>query len=997
MNKTATIIIIGIFTITLAGVVIANAQSVGGGGGTIGTLDQFVGTTSPYTAIAPRTHAKSIYAPFSWATTSAFAATTICLTGDACRTTWPTSGASVWPFTTTDTNYGVAVQSTTTPLWFRGTPFSLFASTTAVFVNATTSQLTVTDAWLTKLRNLTSNGFVKTDSGDGTLSIDTNTYLTGNQTITLSGDVSGSGATAITTTLGLEKVFGRHLSTSTSIANGELLSFVSATDDFGGLTCAEITGSADLCDGSDATGAGGSGNVGTSSVPVIGSLAYWTTTTATPALLGTIGTTSLAVTAPITFSGTMGAQVGGVGGSFGCTSASAGVTGCLTGTDWSTFNSKQATISATYPIILTGATLSFPATSTLYGTGTSGQVLMWSGSTPIWAATSTGGSGTVTSITGGLGLNGGAITTSGTLSLISYLATSSAETNGNLAYWTTSAGTPAKLGTVATTTLTASSPLSLSNTVWKVGGANSVLTLDTSGTWSGLAGTASALSPGANINGTAFTGASNITITAASSTLLANNNTWTGLNVFANATTTLLTAPDAWITKLRNLTSNGFVKTGSGDGTLSVDTNTYLTGNQTITLSGDVSGSGTTGITTTIGLEKIFGRHLSTTTNAFANTEVLTYVSATDDFEGKTCAEITGSADLCDGGDATGAGGGAWPFTPGTYYGQAVQATTTALQLNGSPFSLFASSTALFQQASTTQLTVSGSAYINNGNFISDSTTGTTTIANLEIGLLSQDMNAGIVNAMDSPIDTSCTSGTIQTQEYGFAGVNATTSLSIYGVCTGVSPNLIRDFRVGVGTSTPGAALMVVGTSSSPTSNTFQLMDFTGRSLLKMVDSGLLTVDNASTTNFTAGTSLQIPNSSTQTSQSLAGYLSMDTTDNQLNVGTGILDPRRALTISAPATTTWSGTTTTSFIWPMAATINSAYCWTSAGTVNMQLLYGAGSTALKMLNASSTANLNLFTANNTPTKGATSTVSFGTPASSPVDATCTFNITPTAT
>ena len=54
---------------------------------------------------------------------------------------------------------------------------------------------------IAKLSNLTSNGFVKTSGGDGTLSIDTNTYLTGNQTITLSGDITGSGATSITTTI----------------------------------------------------------------------------------------------------------------------------------------------------------------------------------------------------------------------------------------------------------------------------------------------------------------------------------------------------------------------------------------------------------------------------------------------------------------------------------------------------------------------------------------------------------------------------------------------------------------------------------------------------------------------------------------------------------------------------------------------------------------------------------------------------------------------------
>ncbi len=53
------------------------------------------------------------------------------------------------------------------------------------------------------------------------------------------------------------------------------------------------------------------------------------------------------------------------------------------------------------------------------------------------------------------------------------------------------------------------------------------------------------------------------------------------------------------IARLSNLTGNGFVKTGSSNGTLSVDTSTYLTANQTITLSGDCTGSGTTAITTT--------------------------------------------------------------------------------------------------------------------------------------------------------------------------------------------------------------------------------------------------------------------------------------------------------------------------------------------------------------------------------------------------------------
>jgi hypothetical protein len=79
--------------------------------------------------------------------------------------------------------------------------------------------------------------------------------------------------------------------------------------------------------------------------------------------------------------------------------------------------------------------------------------------------------------------------------------------------------------------------------------------------------------------------------------------TTTGSGSIVLATNPTITAPS--INKLSNLTTNGFVKTSAGDGTLSIDTNTYLTGNQSITLSGDISGTGTTAITTVIGAGKV--------------------------------------------------------------------------------------------------------------------------------------------------------------------------------------------------------------------------------------------------------------------------------------------------------------------------------------------------------------------------------------------------------
>ncbi|MFZ4724421.1 MAG: hypothetical protein ACOYMD_03175 [Paludibacter sp.] len=75
----------------------------------------------------------------------------------------------------------------------------------------------------------------------------------------------------------------------------------------------------------------------------------------------------------------------------------------------------------------------------------------------------------------------------------------------------------------------------------------------------------------------------------------------------------------------------------TGTNTFSLDTNVYLTTNQTITLSGDVSGSGTTAITTAIGANKVTlammaqvatQTFLGRTTAATGNVEALTVTQA---------------------------------------------------------------------------------------------------------------------------------------------------------------------------------------------------------------------------------------------------------------------------------------------------------------------------------------------------------------------------------
>ncbi len=74
---------------------------------------------------------------------------------------------------------------------------------------------TLSSPLIAKLGNLTSNGFVITSGSDGTLSVDVNSYLTGNQSITYTGDTTGSGTTAVTLTT--SKVNGVAYPTSPSL------------------------------------------------------------------------------------------------------------------------------------------------------------------------------------------------------------------------------------------------------------------------------------------------------------------------------------------------------------------------------------------------------------------------------------------------------------------------------------------------------------------------------------------------------------------------------------------------------------------------------------------------------------------------------------------------------------------------------------------------------------------------------------------------------------
>lgn len=419
----------------------------------------------------------------------------------------------------------------------------------------------------------------------------------------------------------------------------------------------------------------------------------------------------------------------------------------------------------------------FSAGRLLYGSGTSAlqtvatTTASCSGSASCSTFTVIGSSPVTISATGGVGGSG-------------TVATSTHETPGTLSYWTSNSGTPARLGKVATSSITYSSPFTTSGTAgYIVGGSGFTLGLDTTGTWSGNAGSATKLATARAINGVNFDGTGPITIFAASSTLLANNNTFSGSDIFSNAPKlgsltgiikgssgtlsaasngtdyTLITAKTCTGTdKVSAVTAAGVFtcttdQTGTGSGT--VATSTHETAGQVpywTTTSGTPAklgqiATGTvssgTGISVTAsryvlngGLTITNTSPLSSLTTSFplslsgtalswtglATSSALSAGKLVYATGVKTLAPVSTTTASCSGSasctpftvigsspvtiSASGGAGSIYPFTPTAHWGQTTSATSTALWLRGSPFSLFASSTAAFTRASTTQLTV---------------------------------------------------------------------------------------------------------------------------------------------------------------------------------------------------------------------------------------------------------------------------------------------------
>jgi len=208
----------------LSFVITANGAISGGSGGGIGAPNYWKLTGTVLSPINPLWSVTGTAGALFSGNTTDMATTTVITAGDILIR----NSSNKWTNFPIGTNGYVLTASSSAPLkvdWIASTGGSSSSATTTINgvdgpifnLTGTTNRLTVSTSStstitlnvpdsaqlnIAKLLNLTSNGFVKTSSGDGTLSVDTSTYLTANQTITLSGDVTGSGTTAITTSYG---------------------------------------------------------------------------------------------------------------------------------------------------------------------------------------------------------------------------------------------------------------------------------------------------------------------------------------------------------------------------------------------------------------------------------------------------------------------------------------------------------------------------------------------------------------------------------------------------------------------------------------------------------------------------------------------------------------------------------------------------------------------------------------------------------------------------
>lgn len=184
---------------------------------------------------------------------------------------------------------------------------------------------------------------------------------------------------------------------------------------------------------------------------------------------------------------------------------------------------------------------------------------------------------------------------------------------------------------------------------------------------------------------------------------LATTSPWTNLQlaqVASNGTVSSIA------TSALKLTTSSFASPNVSQWTNNAGYLTSLSGAASSTLLGDnntFSGTNTFSTLPVLGTLSGIIKGTSGSLSSASNGTDYTLLTATTCSVGQHVSAVTAAGAVTCSVDS---GGGTWPFTPAIHWGQSVQGTTTALWLQGTPFSLFASSTSAFDEASTTGLTL---------------------------------------------------------------------------------------------------------------------------------------------------------------------------------------------------------------------------------------------------------------------------------------------------
>lgn len=870
--------------------------------------------------------------------------------------------------------------------------FTTNSTTTTQYITGITSKLLSTDA----------NGLVVGTSTIGNAQLANNSIvvttaapLGGAATVPLGGTLALTCVTCITST-GIESTSTNPFMATYFIATSTLLASqfpyasstaVSATTFFGALSGNASTASALAANGTNCSagnyplGVDASGNsegctaAGTGTVTsVTATYPILSTGGATPVISTAFSSSTLTASSPLTGSF---AQVGS-GGSLGIQAASGSQNGYLSSGDWSLLHTATTTFSS--PLVYTNSTnaVTCPTCQTAAAILTLGNYASTTGQN-ISFSTST------------QSFNG-----------LTFGQTIGATANA-LLFTPTVTGTLSNAGLAHSTIVVNSTTLTL--------------------------------------------GDSADTITAASSTLLSNNNTFSGLDQFSNATSTLLTAGTFWNTGITSALSlfdgnhketayagssnpcsaNQAPTTFSAVGALGGCTSTFLTGNQTVTLTGDVTGSGATSITTAFNLAN---PHWWTATQNFTNasTSLFTATSTTwllgaTNFGSSQQSSFSASGVLTLGTALSIANGGTGQTTQQAALNALSPSPTRAgdvIYYNGSNWTNLAgnnSGTSCFQENSSGVPSFGScggggsqtpwTSAINGGGFaLTDSGTITATNFTATSTTATSNFSGAVAIATTSPtaLQVNDAFGT------NYLTINtASSSSDIFDVASSTGTILLAVSQAGlvsetnatstlftattgwIGTLNLTNALSIAngGTNQTTFSITNGITAFDGTRFNNFsgytLTSALLTATNASTTNFTAGSSNIFSVFSTG---EITGY---DASTSVL----GQISPMKYLPVQVSTTTAWTATSTgiyaAHFEAPWTGTVKTLACYTDAGTLTMQLTDSA--TSIYLTGASTTNNTNGVSLS--LTRGDKMTLQGGNPASSPTYVSCTIGATQT--